>query len=297
MAVRYRQGRVAPAGEASHSLAATADRAAQDYREAMDRYALHEGAAAAFRIVDSTNEFIAGREPWRLAKDPATADQLTQVLFDAAEAIRLAAVLLAPIMPASSAEILRRVGSSSDGLRLDRDGRWRNEGERLLVQEGSLWPRKETTTMTDTPVPPDAPSPGARPPESPVAPSGAPATSTPAGSPQPPASTRISIDDFMNVELRVAKVIAAERVPKSKRLLKLNVDVGNNEERTIVAGIAESYEPDTLVGRTIVVVFNLNPAKLMGIESNGMVLAASPDGGKATLVSFDEAPAPGTRVR
>ena len=101
----------------------------------------------------------------------------------------------------------------------------------------------------------------------------------------------------MKVELRVARVIAAERVPKSRKLLKLNVDVGNGEARTLVAGIAESYEPEALVGRTIVVVFNLNPAKLMGIESNGMVLAASPDGGKATLVSFDEPPAPGTRVR
>ena len=101
----------------------------------------------------------------------------------------------------------------------------------------------------------------------------------------------------MKVELRVARVIAAERVPKSKKLLKLNVDVGSGEERTVVAGIAESYEPEALVGRTIVVVFNLNPAKLMGIESNGMVLAASPEGGKPILVSFDEPPAPGTRVR
>ena len=100
----------------------------------------------------------------------------------------------------------------------------------------------------------------------------------------------------MKVELRVARVLAAERVPKSKKLLKLHVDVGN-EERTIVAGIAESYEPEALVGRTIAVVFNLQPAKLMGIESNGMVLAASPDGGTATLVSFEEPPPPGTRVR
>jgi methionyl-tRNA synthetase len=100
----------------------------------------------------------------------------------------------------------------------------------------------------------------------------------------------------MKVELRVAKVLQAERVPKSTRLLKLLVDVGS-EQRTIVAGIAESYEPEALVGRTVVVVFNLKPAKLMGIESNGMVLAASPEGGKATVVSFDEPPAPGTRVR
>jgi len=111
---------------------------------------------------------------------------------------------------------------------------------------------------------------------------------------QPPST--ITIDDFMKVELRVAKVLAAERVPKSSRLLKLLVDVGS-EQRTIVAGIAESYEPEALVGRTVVVVFNLKPAKLMGVESNGMVLAASPEGGKATIVSFDEAPAPGTRVR
>ena len=107
---------------------------------------------------------------------------------------------------------------------------------------------------------------------------------------------RISIDDFMKVELRVAKVLTAEKVPKSKKLVKLTIDVGT-EQRTLVAGIAEAYEPDALVGRTIVIVFNLKPAKLMGIESNGMVLAASPDGGKPTLVGFDQEIVPGTRVR
>ena len=108
------------------------------------RWRCTKGAAAAFRLIDATNEFIAETTPWTLAKDPAAADRLTQVLFDAAEAIRLAAVLLSPIMPASSAEILRRVGASSDGLRLDRDGRWRADGERVLAQDGALWPRKET---------------------------------------------------------------------------------------------------------------------------------------------------------
>ena len=107
---------------------------------------------------------------------------------------------------------------------------------------------------------------------------------------------RISIAEFMKVELRVAKVLSAERVPKSKRLLKLVVDLGS-EQRTVVAGVADAYEPEALVGRTVVVVFNLQPATLMGVESNGMVLAASPDNGKPVLVGFDEAPAPGTRVR
>jgi methionyl-tRNA synthetase len=94
----------------------------------------------------------------------------------------------------------------------------------------------------------------------------------------------------------VAKVLAAERVPNSKKLIKLEVDVGS-ERRTLVAGIAEAYEADSLVGKTVAIVFNLKPAKLMGIESNGMVLAASPEGGKPTLVTFEEPPPPGTRVR
>jgi methionyl-tRNA synthetase len=100
----------------------------------------------------------------------------------------------------------------------------------------------------------------------------------------------------MKVELRTAKVLTAERVPNSKKLIKISVDVGT-EQRTLVAGIAEAYEPEALVGRTVVMVFNLKPAKLMGIESNGMVLAASPEGGKPTLVGFDQEIAPGTRVR
>jgi methionyl-tRNA synthetase len=100
----------------------------------------------------------------------------------------------------------------------------------------------------------------------------------------------------MRIELRVARVLAAERVPRSKKLIKMQVDLGT-EQRTLVAGIAEAYEPEALVGRTVVVVANLKPATLMGIESNGMVLAASPDGGKPELVSFETSPPPGSRVR
>jgi methionyl-tRNA synthetase len=127
---------------------------------------------------------------------------------------------------------------------------------------------------------------------------GAPAAAVPAATPavNPPAGERIPIDDFMKVDLRVAKVLAAERVPKSKKLLKLTVDVGF-ETRTVVAGIAEAYEPEALVGRTIAIVANLKPATLMGIESNGMVLAGSPEGGKPQLVTFETPLPPGSRVR
>jgi methionyl-tRNA synthetase len=95
----------------------------------------------------------------------------------------------------------------------------------------------------------------------------------------------------------VAKVLEAEAVPKSKKLIKLKVDAGEPEPRTIVAGIAEAYQPDQLVGRTIAIVANLKPAKLMGIESNGMVLAASPEGGLPNLVSVDPSLPAGSRVR
>jgi methionyl-tRNA synthetase len=140
----------------------------------------------------------------------------------------------------------------------------------------------------------DKPESPAAAPTEPAAPSvSAPPAAPPAAVAEP---ARISIDDFMKVELRVAKILAAERVPKSNKLVKLQVDVGS-EHRTLVAGIAEAYEPDALVGRTVVIVFNLKPAKLMGIESNGMVLAASAEGGKPMLVGFETPPDPGTRVR
>ena len=309
MAGRYRQGVLRPAGAASDQLVRVADQVTGDYRRAMDTLMLHEGAAAAYRLIDATNEFIAATTPWTLAKDPAQADRLTQVLFDASEAVRLAAVLLLPVMPRSAQEILRRIGSPAEHPNLDRDGRWRNEGERTLLQAGPMWPRKETT-MTDST---EAGGPqraalhdsaSGTPAPAPGAPAPAPGTSAPAPGAQParpgtaagPAGERISIDDFMKVELRVARVLAAERVEKSKKLLKLSVDVGT-EHRTLVAGIAEAYDPDSLVGKTIVIVFNLKPAKLMGIESNGMVLAASPEGGKPEIVTFVNPPEPGTRVR
>ena len=129
-----------------------------------------------------------------------------------------------------------------------------------------------------------APAPAATPPQRRAAPA-----------PRRP-DDRISIDDFMKVELRVAKVLDGRDGAEVEEAGEAAIDVGT-EQRTLVAGIAEAYEPEALVGRTIVIVFNLKPAKLMGIESNGMVLAASPDGGKPTLVGFDRTSPPGTRVR
>jgi methionyl-tRNA synthetase len=325
MAEKYRGGRLSATGTPGR-LAQVVEESLVQYRQQMDGFALEGGAAAAFRIIDAANEYIASTEPWALARDAARADELGQVLFDIAEAIRAAAVLLLPVMPQSAAEILRRVGETTAVARIRlADAQWRNTGERIVSKAQALWPRSEprapgaaglasedsrtgvhagsaagaagregagkiagssqrSTHVEETKAIPPA-----------AAPVAAPAAAVPAAAPQA-ADTRISIDDFMKVDLRTAKVLTAEKVPNSRKLVKLTIDVGT-EQRTLVAGIAEAYEPEALVGRTIVMVFNLKPAKLMGIESNGMVLAASPEGGKPTLVGFDQEVPPGARVR
>jgi methionyl-tRNA synthetase len=336
MVEKYRSGRVEGTALGPGKLAGVAAESLRAYREAMDRYALHEAAAIAFRLVDATNLFIAESEPWALAKDPANGERLTQVLYDSAEALRVAAVLLAPVIPSASVEILRRIGDPAPAaeLRLERDAAWKGDFARQTERGPALWPRlevKETSNVSNpsdphsvpapapTPAPSAAGSGAAATPDLPISPpSGDPVGAAVAGHPSAgtaaapaaaaasaaPAATmanpltgeRIAIDDFMKVDLRVAKVLTAERVPKSKKLLKLTVDVGF-EQRTLVAGIAEAYEPDAIIGKTIVIVANLRPATLMGIESNGMVLAGSPEGGKPQLVGFDIPLPPGSRVR
>jgi methionyl-tRNA synthetase len=142
-----------------------------------------------------------------------------------------------------------------------------------------LFPRFEAKDKETSPVSDDKPQAAA------PAPTPAPAS----------AGERIDISDFAKVELRVAQILAAEKIPGSKRLLRLQVDLGS-EKRQLVAGIAESYEPEALVGKKVAVVANLKPAKLMGVESNGMVLAASP-GGAAVLVTFDADVPLGTKIK
>ena len=226
------------------------------------------------------------------------------MLWDAAEALRIAAVLLSPFMPGSSEEILRRLGVDHDvkALRFDRHTEWQAEGTRSLQQGSLLWPRLEARSAdavtanvsTKESRVTDQPNPTA--PVTPPVAAPAPATTDGAATSPWPLETRLTIDDFMKIDLRVARVLAAERVPNSKKLMKMEIDLGV-EKRTIVAGIAEAYEADALVGRHVAIVANLKPAKLMGVESNGMVLAASPDGGTPMLVAFDQTPPPGTRVR
>ena len=304
MAVRYRSGQlrataVAPEIRAAHEAAAA------QYHAAFESLALDAACAVVFQFVDRINEYIATQAPWKLAK--AGADEaLDVVLWTASEAVRLAAVMLWPVMPSSSDEIRRRMGATpSDpsllanaSLAWNRDGHYQTTGQHVLLPGEPLWPRlepqldkKKETAVSEEPIAPPAATPA-------VAPTQAvPAAETAAALPrQWPMESRVTIEDFMKLDLRVAKVLSAERVPKSKKLIKLRVDLGS-EQRTLVAGIGGAYEADALVGKTVAIVANLKPATLMGIESNGMILAASPDGGLPTLVAFEQPPAPGTRIR
>ena len=293
MTERYQQGAIRAAG--GGPLAAIAAENVASYKASMDVHALHEGATAAFRLISAANNYIAETQPWALAKDAANADRLNGVLADTAEAVRIAAVLLSPVMPASATEILRRLGDSAPASErwFDKDTAWRTSGEKQILNAGALWPRieadKGVVTVTDeTPKAPEASAPVAPAPVVPVAP-----VATPAPVEAP---ALITIDDFMKIQLKVARVLEAERMPKSQKLLKLKVDAGEAEPRIILAGIAESYEPEAMVGKTIVIVANLAPRKMMGLESNGMVLAASPDGGAAIVLNVEPA-TPGIRVR
>ena len=305
MTERYQHGRIRSAG--GGPLAGVAADCVAAYREAMNVHALQDGAAAAFRLISAANNFIAETQPWSLAKDATNAERLNGVLADLAEAVRIAATLLAPIMPSSATEILRRLGDDRPlaERRLDTAAEWRVTGEKQILNVGAMWPRiEEDKGVHVTDQNQDAQGaqrlPGQSSDDSARATAGAHATQAdPAAAQAAPATAApatITIDDFAKIELKTAKVLEAERMPKSQRLLKLKVDAGEAEPRTILAGIAESYEPEALVGKSIVIVANLAPRKMMGLESNGMVLAASPDGGKAMVLNSDPAP-PGTRVR
>jgi methionyl-tRNA synthetase len=270
---------------------------------AVESFQFSQALREIWEVIGATNRYIVTREPWVLAKDAAKRGELDTALYVAADTVRVVAELVRPFMPGTGERMLEMVGvepSPRSWVSLKTGDL--APGSRI-GQTQALFPRIEHSVEelrkmaadSQEPVEPPAPlAPGPSPePPAPLAPGAPLAPPAPLEAVEP---ARIAIEDFMKVELRVAKVLSAERVPKSKKLLKLQVDVGS-EQRQLVAGIAEAYEPEALVGRTVVIVFNLKAAKLMGIESNGMVLAASPEGGKPTLVSFEDPPALGTRVR
>jgi methionyl-tRNA synthetase len=283
---------------AEQELRSVLDTVIADVKNSLIAFQLSSALRAIWDVIGATNRYIVAREPWRLAKDAGRRTDLETTLYAAADALRVIAVLIEPFMPNTSARTLRMLGVPGDPTAWKTLRAGASSAGTKFGKTEALFPRielsvEELRDMSDTNQPVTN-----QPVTNPAVPSGSPpaASATPSGTAPGESRGLLSIDEFMKVELRVAKVLEAERVPKSTRLLKLFVDTGV-DQRTIVAGIAEAYEPAALVGRSVAIVLNLKPAKLMGIESNGMVLAASPEGGKPLLIGFDEPPPPGTRIR
>jgi len=250
---RHFGGRRPPLGKREaidEDLKAKAAESVKRFSEAITAISPNEAINAGLDLARAANRYMEQTAPWTLAKDGKT-DRLGTVLCTVVEAIRVAAIILSGDLPAKSREILRALGIAEPDAELSPDGL--NGWDRApgpFVLETGLFPRMEKVVT--------APS------------SQAPANAAPAAA----AENVITIDQFFQAQLRTATVLAAERVVGANRLLKLQIEVGG-EPRQIVAGIAEHYSPESLIGRTIVVVANLQPAKIRGIESNGMLLAAS----------------------
>jgi methionyl-tRNA synthetase len=260
--------RPGPSTPQEAEIQASLEKARAEVDAAMAEFAFQRALVAIWEFVGALNRYVDATAPWALARDPGGRERLDAVLYTLGEGLRCLAILLAAFLPRAAGEIRRVLGLAGAPLALA-DLAWgRLEPGTRVERAPALFPRVET---------------GARPPGEGR---GRGKGGRMAG--------RISIDEFRRVDLRVAEVVAAEKVEKSKRLLKLTVRIGA-ETRTLVAGIAEHYQPADLVGRKVAVVANLEPATLMGIESDGMLLAGSEGKALALLVLDRDLPS-GARI-
>ena len=248
------------------------------YSDAMDHMELNQAIKDVWNLIGRANKYIDETAPWILAKDPAQAERLQAVMYNLAEALRIIAILIAPFVPVTAPKIYEQLGLGKPESFFMADAVWGKLATGTKVQKGEpLFPRIEVTEAGETviaatkktaakAIKAEAPKAEAKKEAKPAA----------------AAAGEITIDDFAKIDLRVATVVAAERVPKTDKLIKLQVKIGD-EERTIVSGIAQHYEPENLIGKNVIVIANLKPAKLRGIESRGMVLAASDGEGNLVL--------------
>ena len=248
------------------------------YSDAMDHMELNQAIKDVWNLIGRANKYIDETAPWILAKDPAQAERLQAVMYNLAEALRIIAILIAPFVPVTAPKIYEQLGLGKPESFFMADAVWGKLATGTKVQKGEpLFPRIEVTEAGETviaatkktaakAIKAEAPKAEAKKEAKPAA----------------AAADEITIDDFAKIDLRVATVVAAERVPKTDKLIKLQVKIGD-EERTIVSGIAQHYEPEKLIGKNVIVIANLKPAKLRGIESRGMVLAASDGEGNLVL--------------
>lgn len=276
---------VAARSPQDHEVAAVAEKTITAFQTCFDNYEFSRGLEAVWALVSVVNKYLVETEPWVLAEDESKRARLATVLWTAAEGLRIATVLLAPVMPAATARVWQQLGL---------------EGKPETVNLGELsWGQLPTgirigrTEAVFPRLEKEAALEQLRLLEAEL--SGSPAA--PAAAASADEKNWITIDEFAKVEMRVGEVRAAERVLGANKLLKLMVDVGT-DVRQVVAGIAEAYAPEQLVGKKVVIVTNLQPRKIRGLESNGMIVAASVGAkGRPVLVTFTEEVPIGARLK
>jgi methionyl-tRNA synthetase len=262
------------AQECEFGLVADAGSAIAEYETLMESFEFHSALRAVWKFIGQMNKYVDVTAPWELAKKKSSRESLAVVIYNLLEGLRIIAGLIYPVMPDTAAKMHKHLGldPAEPFYLLDRLKTWKAiEPGTQLPKSTVLFPRIEPVEKSAGP--PAQPEVAAKAPE---------------------IKPEITIEQFSQVDLRVATVVHAERIPRAKKILKLEIDLG--QKRTIVAGIAEKYTPEELIGKQIIVVANLKPAKLMGIVSNGMLLAAVDDSGP-TLAALDKPVAPGTALR
>ena len=262
-------------GDEDGALESKAREVIDEVRKLYDELAFNKILQKIWELVDTTNQYIDKTGPWNLAKTDEGKERLKTVMYNAAESLRILGILLFPFMPKSCESLMLQLGVEKtigeQGMRSLEN--WGSLLSGIKTQKAKqLFPRIEDKQAAKILAELETPKNSSK-----------------------DDSGKITIDEFMKVDLRTGKILEAEKVKKSKKLIQLKVDIGT-ETRQILAGIAESYEPENLIGRTVIIVANLKPAKLMGIESQGMVLAASSDE-TILLAGFDQEPGQGVQVR
>jgi methionyl-tRNA synthetase len=302
MIQRYFNGEIVrPEGEGRSRLGEMATETITQTAGHYEKFEFSRALEAIWSLLGAVDKFIVERKPWVLAKadDAASRQLLCATLYDSAEVLRVAAALLYPAMPKSAAKIWRQLGltASLDQFQLTNLAWGQLEAGGKIGESEAIFPRLEMEPSVNRlmelekeALEEQAKIMGKPGPEPATTEAGdkakeaeAPATAA--------ESSRIGIEDFAKVELRVGLVKSAQRVEGTDKLMHLSVDIGEAEPRSIVAGIAKAYEPESLIGRKVVIVANLKPRKMRGIESNGMIVAATGDSGMPSLAGFpDDAP-------
>ncbi len=291
---------------ADDAIAEAARKTIRDFGTLFDQFQFSRALEAAWALVAAVDKYIVENEPWALGEkqDEDSRSRLATVLYTAAEALRIATALAYPVMPDATAKIWSQMGLGDIKKLALSDLAWGQLPlSTKLGEVQPVFPRADKSAIERMQKMEEEQK-GVLLTEAPAAPAAAnvaqavPPAASPAVVPAavPTASEKISIDDFTKIELRVGLVKVAERVPKADKLLRLEVDIGT-ETRQVLAGIAEAYAPETLIGRKVVIVANLAPRKLRGMESNGMIVAASLEDGKPVLAGFLEDVPVGARLK